>query len=118
MTDRPARAAPRLPASPLELRLYALAVLAVVYLVAWRAIAAGGSPGPVTPTAAAQPGPGAATTVWLDDLPPAQRPSLASLALPAGWRIATRGERAVAATAPRVVRAPTPRALRVRTRSS
>jgi len=116
MTDKPVRAAPRLPASPLELRLYAVAVLAVVYLVAWRAIAGGGSSNPITPTAAAaRAAPDAATTVWLDDLPPARRPALA---LPPGWRLASRGEPAVATTTPRVVRVPIPRALRVRTRSS
>jgi hypothetical protein len=110
MTDRASRAAPRLALSPLELRLYAVAVLAAVYLVAWRAIAGGDSS-----NAAAQATSGAPTTVWLDDLPPAQRPSLA---LPAGWRLASRGAPAVATTMPRVVRVPTPRALRVRTRSS
>lgn len=116
MTEKPSRAAPRLALSALELRLYAVAVLAAVYLVAWRAIAGGGSPSSVAPVAAvAQAVPGAPTTVWLDDLPPAQRPALA---LPTGWRLASRGEPAVATTMPRVVRVPTPRALRVRTRSS
>ena len=116
MTDKPTRAAPRLALSPLELRLYAVAVLAAVYLVAWRAIAGDGSSNPVAPAAAeAQAASGAPTTVWLDDLPPAQRPSLA---LPPGWRLASRGEPAVATTVPRVVRVPTTRALRVRTRSS
>lgn len=116
MTDRPSRVAPRLALSPLELRLYAVAVLAAVYLVAWRAIAGGGSPNPVAPAAAAaQPASGASTSVWLDNLPLAQRPSLA---LPPGWRLASRGEPAVATTTPRIVRVPTPRALRVRTRSS
>ena len=116
MTDHPSRVAPRLALSPLELRLYAVAVLAAVYLVALRAIAGSGSPNPVTPAAAAaQAASGAPTTVWLDDLPPAQRPSLV---LPPGWRLASRGEPAVATTTPRVVRVPTPRAMRVRTRSS
>jgi len=117
MTDKPSRAAPRLALSPLELRLHAVAVLAAVYLVAWRAIAAGDSSNTLTPAAAAaaQAASGAPATVWLDDLPPAQRPSLA---LPPGWRLASRGAPAVAATMPRVVRVPTPRALRVRTRSS
>lgn len=116
MTDKPSRAAPRLALSPLELRLYVVAVLAAVYLVAWRAIAGSGSSNAITPAAAAaQAASGAPTTVWLDDLPLAQRPSLA---LPPGWRLASRGEPAVATTMPRVVRVPTPRALRVRTRSS
>ena len=116
MTDKPVRAAPRLPVSPLELRLYAVVVLAAVYLVAWRAIAGGGSSNLVSlANAAAQAASGAPPTVWLDDLPPAQRPSPA---LPPGWRLASRGEPAVATTTPRVVRVPTPRALRVRTRSS
>jgi hypothetical protein len=115
MTDKPWRAAPRLALSPLELRLYAVAVLAAVYLVAWRAIAGGASSNPPRAVAAAQPASGAPAAVWLDDLPQAQRPSLA---LPTGWRLASRGEPAVATTMPRVVRVPTPRALRVRTRSS
>ncbi|HEY0993956.1 MAG TPA: hypothetical protein VGD80_43165 [Kofleriaceae bacterium] len=116
MTDQPSRVAPRLALSPLELRLYAVAVLAAVYLVAWRAIAGGGSSNAVTGAAAAAQGAsGARTTVWLDELPPAQRPPLA---LPTGWRLASRGEPAVATTLPRVASAPTPRALRVRTRSS
>ena len=115
MTDKPLRAAPRLALSALELRLYAVAVLAAVYLVAWRAIGGGGSSNPPPAAAAAQAASGAPTTVWLDDLPLAQRPSLA---LPTGWRLASRREPAVATTMPRVVRVPTPRALRVRTRSS
>ena len=116
MTDKPSRAAPRLALSPLELRLYAVAVLAAVYLVAWRAIAGDGSSNPAIPAAAAvKASSGAPPTVWLDDLPPMQRPPLT---LPTGWRLASRGEHSVATTMPRVVRVPTPRALRVRTRSS
>ena len=115
MTDRSSRVAPRLALSPLELRLYAVAVLAAVYLVAWRAIAGSEPPNPMTPAAAPAQASGAPATVWLDDLPPAQRPVPA---LPPGWRLASRVDAAVAATTPRVVRVPTPRALRVRTRSS
>jgi hypothetical protein len=114
MTDKASRVV--LALSPLELRLYVVAVLAAVYLVAWRAIAGDGSSNAVTPAAAAAHAASSApTTIWLEDLPLAQRPSLA---LPSGWRLASRGEFATATTMPRVVRVPTPRALRVRTRSS
>jgi hypothetical protein len=111
MTDRPARAAPRIRASPLELRLYCVALLAAVYVVAWRSMSAGAPPS-VAPVLAVETATPVARVVWLDELPPAQRPVLA---LPPGWRLASRGELTVA---PVVARAPASRPVRVRTRSS
>jgi hypothetical protein len=115
MTDtRAPRPSPRIPLTPLELRLYVAAILAAVYLVSWRAIA----PDAASPERSAGPGTpeesGPPAAVWLDELPAAQRPPLA---LPGGWRLASRTE-APAAPAPRVVRAPASRPRRVRTRSS
>lgn len=87
--------------SPLELRLYAIAVLAAVYTITWRAIG-GHAP------AASEP---ESRFVWIDTLPPPQQPAVA---LPTGW------QRAEVAT-PRstgLVHVPAPRAPRMRTRSS
>jgi len=116
MTDLQAsRAVPRITLTPLEGRLYIIAVLAGVYLFAWRAIA-----GTTTPSAAPRPSvaevaPAHSLAVWLDDLPVAKRPALL---LPTGWRLASGGEPAITLPAPRMVRAPASRPLRVRTRSS
>lgn len=85
-------------------KLYAVAVIAVVYLIAWYEVSAAPRP--------ARRAPVAQRAVWIDQLPPAERPELIS---PAGWRIASRDERAAA---PPLVRAPASRPVRVRTRSS
>jgi hypothetical protein len=108
------RAAARLAVTPLELRLYAVASLAAVYAVAWLLVWR--SPGPASDAAPAPvEAEVAPPAVWLDELPPAQRPVLA---VPAGWRLASRGERAGRAELPPVIRAPASRPLRLRTRSS
>jgi hypothetical protein len=86
-------------------KLYAVAVVAVVYLIAWYEVSA--TPGPVAATAPAAP-----YAVWIDQLPAIERPTVVP---PAGWRVASRDEQVVA---PPVVRAPASRPLRVRTRSS
>lgn len=128
MTERAARTPPRTALGPLELRLYATAALAIVYLFAWRAITGRAPVGPaadrpagtaasdrVAAGAPAALGAPRAAAVWLDDLPAWARPAVV---IPPGWRLAARGEAIVAAPAPRVVRAPAGRPLRVRTRSS
>jgi hypothetical protein len=86
-------------------KLYAVAVVAVVYLIAWYEVSA--TPRPVAETAPATP-----RAVWIDQLPEADRPTAVP---PAGWRVASRNEQVVA---PPVVRAPAARPLRARTRSS
>ncbi|HSD88936.1 MAG TPA: hypothetical protein VLB44_15520 [Kofleriaceae bacterium] len=116
--------------SAFELRLYVVAMLAAVYVVAWRVIATptptptnaapvDGAPVPVVST----PGPAPAAqpvhrTVWIDDLPAALRPQVV---LPPGWHVVSRTSTAsTPAPQPRVqlVRVPASRPLRVRTRSS
>lgn len=114
MTIEQSKREPRSRISPLELRLYIAALLAVVYTLSWRAI--GGHAGPVEPTRAA---PSATRDpqqrfVWLDSLPPAVRPAIA---LPAGWQLASDPQPSPTLP-PRVVRAPSKRVPRVRTRSS
>lgn len=83
-------------------KLYAVAVVALVYLLAWYEVSA--TPRPVATT---EPRPR-----WLGQLAEAERPAVAP---PPGWRVASEAERVAA---PRVVRAPASRSLRVRTRSS
>lgn len=98
-----------------ELRLYVVAVLAAVYVVAWRTIATPAKPAPIEePLPVASTAAPARRTVWLDDLPAGQRPNVA---VPPGWHVVSRTSRA---PAPRVqlVRVPTSRPVRVRTRSS
>lgn len=85
-----------------EWRLYLVAVVAGVYVLAWTQI----RPKPE----ADKPIP-AARTVWLDELSRDQRPVVAP---PAGWRVAARGE----TIAPTVRRAPAAHPARIRTRSS
>ncbi len=105
----------RVRTSPLELRLYVAALLAVVYTITWRVI--GGTQTTVAPTIA----PVFATTtlepprvVWIDTLPPELRPAVT---LPDGWQRAA-DARSPAAPPERVVRIPNRRVPRVRTRSS
>lgn len=101
--------------SPGEWRLVLTTALATTYLAAWFAF---GStlPARVPPKTAEPRGAGAAldpaSTVWLEELPQGQRPAVA---LPPGWRVASRDE---SAAAPRVARVAAGRAPRVRTRSS
>lgn len=84
-------------------KLHAVAVIAVVYLIAWYEVSA-------APAAASVPA--APRAVWIDQLPEAERPKIVP---PAGWRVASRDEQAAA---PPLVRAPASRPVRVRTRSS
>jgi len=91
---------PRRGVSPLELRLYIVALLGAVYTISWRAI---GGQAPVTESVAQEP-----QRVWIDELPPDARPPIM---LPAGW------QRADVVQPARVVRVPS-RAPRMRTRSS
>ncbi len=91
---------------PVELRLYLVAVLGVVYTIAWRAI---GGHAPTEDAPVVEPP--SATTVWIDELPPGARPVIA---MPPGWHRATEASPATQpARVVRVVRSP-----RVRTRSS
>lgn len=85
-----------------EWRLYLVAVVAGVYVLAWNQV----RPRP----AADKPSP-AVRAVWLDQLARDQRPVVAP---PPGWRVAERTETIV----PAVRRVPTPHPARIRTRSS
>ena len=87
-----------------DAKLCAVAVIAVVYLVAWYEVAA--TPQPAVSV------PAAPRAVWIDQLASTER---AKIAPPAGWRVASRDEQAAA---PALVRAPASRPIRVRTRSS
>lgn len=96
-------------------KLYAVAVIAIVYLIAWYGVSTVSPP----PSAAASPAtpavatvPAAPRAVWIDQLPAAERPNVAP---PAGWRLAARNEQTAA---PVLRRAPASRPVRVRTRSS
>ena len=60
-------------------KLHAVAVIAVVYLIAWYEIST--MPRPVATTAPATP-----RAVWIDQLPEAERPMAVP---PAGWRVAS-----------------------------
>lgn len=112
MTDTARRPAAPVRITPLELRLYAIAGLAAIYLIAWRAITGGAWHDPAAAAAPAAP-PSAAR--WLDEMPAAQRPAVVP---PPGWRVVSRDPPAAVDPAPRVVRAPVSRPLRIRTRSS
>lgn len=99
--------------SPLELRLYIVALLAAVYTVTWRAV--GGLAHAPASSVSERPPPTSTEPeryVWLDRVPLDARPVIA---LPAGWQLAQPS----ATTQPaRVVRVPDRRVPRVRTRSS
>lgn len=92
------------PLAAADAKLYAVAVIAVVYLIAWYEVSA-------TPPSAAAGVPTAPRAVWIGQLREAERPEVTP---PAGWRVASRNEPA----APALVRAPASRPVRVRTRSS
>jgi hypothetical protein len=93
MTEQPKRRV-----SPLELRLYVAALLAVVYTISWRALR--------SPAAAyVEP----QRFVWIGSMPPSARPTIV---LPANWQLATQSSTS------RPTRSPNRRNLRVRTRSS
>jgi len=114
-TDGPATARAERPRiGALELRLYAVALLAAVYTVAWRAIG-GHAPAPASAPAAAMEPPSREATplVWIDRLPAETQPAIP---LPAGWQRASAEPAAAPPT--RIVRAPARRVPRVRTRSS
>lgn len=105
MSNAAPRVAPRTSLSPLEMRLYIVALLAGGYLLAWRAIA-------TTPVNEGIP---QSPFAQLEEVPGARRPVIS---LPPGWQLASRGESTAAVSAPRITRLPAPRDLRVRTRSS
>lgn len=98
------RETPR-PLASADGKLYAVAVIAVVYLIAWYEVS-------TTPPPAAVSVPSTPQAVWIDQLPATERPMVVP---PAGWRVASRDEQAAA---PPLVRAPASRPIRVRTRSS
>lgn len=86
-------------------KLSAVAMIAVVYLIAWYEVS-------TTPPPAAVSVPATPRAVWIDQLPATERPMVVP---PAGWRLASRDEQAAT---PPLVRAPASRPVRVRTRSS
>lgn len=86
-------------------KLHAVAVIAVVYLIAWYEAA-------TTPQRAPVSVPATPRAVWLDQLPLAERPPVAP---PTGWRVASRDEQTAT---PALMRAPASRPVRMRTRSS
>lgn len=102
-TERPV---PHLTLTTQEWRLVLTAGLAASYALAWVAFAPHLAVRERVATAAGPPVHNA--TVWLDDLPAAERPAVA---LPRGWTIAARD------VVPTVARVPA-RPPRVRTRSS
>lgn len=112
MSDtKPTRVPPRISITPLESRLYIVALLAAGYLVTWRAIAPGASVTiPAVEVARPQ-----SPVAWLEDVPASERPAIA---LPPGWRLVSRGEPTATVSVPRVARVPASRPMRVRTRSS
>ena len=111
---RPSNRGSRLDVSPLELRLYIVALLGAIYTITWRAI---GGQVPTTesplvpPLAPREP----QRSVWIDNLPPDVRPTIT---LPPGWQRASEPRPSVAVQPARVVRVPGRHAPRVRTRSS
>jgi len=113
-------------------KLGIVAALASCYLLTWRAITGSMTAPPVAgptaetveadvPTPVTGESPGAPATVWIDQLPPAQRPAVT---IPPGWQLAARTRPTPASTiavppsAPRLVQAPPRRRVRIRTRSS
>lgn len=110
---RPSKPQPWLRATALELRLYAVALLAMAYLISWGAI---GTPAPagdapaVAPPVAEPP-----RYVWLDRLPVTSRPVVQ---LPAGWQLASDAPATETPAPPRIVRVPARQRARIRTRSS
>jgi hypothetical protein len=88
-----------------EWRLYIVAVVAGVYVLAWSQI----TPKLVgeQPRSVASP-----STVWLDELPRARHPALTP---PTGWRVA---DRATEVVPPIPRRVPSSHPPRIRTRSS
>lgn len=123
MTERAAKARPRIELGTRELRAALVALLAGVYLAVWPQLRgpsaeAGDAPAAVaTSTVSATP-----RTVWIDQLPPGERPLVE---VPAGWTLASSSagsprELAPPATSisrPRIARATRSHA-RIRTRSS
>ncbi len=110
MTNEPrTRVSPR--TSPLELRLYVAALLAVVYTISWRAIGAHAPAAEpaveLLPTTSETP-----RVVWIDQLPPSIQPVITP---PPGWQRAPERPPAIA-PAERLVQVPS--RVRVRTRSS
>jgi hypothetical protein len=99
----------RVKASPLELRLYVVAVLAAIYTISWRAIGAQVTEAPpITDRTAGASEP--QRFVWIDHLPPTSVPALS---IPVGWQRASPPSATAQPT--RLVQTPN---RRVRTRSS
>jgi hypothetical protein len=111
---RAARPEPRIRLSSLEWRLYLTALLSGVYAIAWITLAARAprvTAAAVGDVRGVLPARAPARSVWLSDLPAAERPAVA---LPPGWVIATAsGQRR-----PGDLRRPAARRLRIRTRTS
>jgi len=120
MTERP-RPSPAHATRASNLRLYLIAFLATVYVMAWwrfgtRAPATSAELPVTEPAREARLQP--RVVAWFDDLPPAQRPAVA---LPPGWHVAERAAPASTLTRreiPVAVRASPARPGRIRTRSS
>lgn len=97
----------RVKASPLELRLYVVAVLAAIYTISWRAIGAQVTEAPpITDRTTAE----TQRVVWIDHLPPTSVPAIS---IPVGWQRAS--PPAATSQPTRLVQTPN---RRVRTRSS
>lgn len=82
MTERAAARRPWIELGARELRALLVSLLAGVYLAVWPSLAA--PPAPATPAPAATIG--RTDTVWLDRLPPSERPAVD---VPAGWTLAS-----------------------------
>lgn len=118
-TEHP-RPTPARPAGASNLRLYLIALLALVYLAAWWVFGARAARPPALAPVAPAPEPSEQPrlTIWYQDLPPPARPAVQ---LPTGWRIAdgtTRPPGAVVRALPIPVRVAPARVGRIRTRSS
>jgi hypothetical protein len=96
-------------------KLSIVSLLASGYFLAWRAITGSVAPAPLAAGAPVAPPAPAPATVWIDQLPPDQRPVVT---LPPGWRIAPRQRPAAVPGSRPIARAPARRPARVRTRSS
>jgi hypothetical protein len=109
MSER-GRKAPRLGLGVAEGRLYLVAGLAGIYLLAWRGVTGAPRPAAAPPIAEVSE-PTTAAPRWIDEVPLAERPTVA---IPPGWHATGRQGDVAAAPPVRVVRARP----RVRTRSS
>jgi hypothetical protein len=110
-----ARLQPRIQLSSLEWRLWLTTLLCGAYVIAWLTFAARAPQIATTPTPSEAEPPAKAKAsrrfVWLNDLPPADRPTVS---LPSGWMIAGASKPA----RPELARRPAPANFRIRTRTS